>query len=144
MGGLVVFACNRWCYEIFPIEVFVVFGHVGAVRVGDGDVVGELGTSEDKLLSKSGRSAEHFLSRVGAISIVLKAPDLAPIDNRWQPAKTHMRRPAHWDDETLKELMLEGWAATSMYWINRRINSMPLRLQEVIDREGKLSTVEAV
>lgn len=45
-GGLVIFACNRWCCKIFPIEVFVVLGHVGAVRVGDGDVVGELGTSE--------------------------------------------------------------------------------------------------
>ena len=73
-----------------------------------------------------------------------QSPDLAPIENSWQPTKAHTRRHAHWDDATLQELILEGWDGVSQEWINRRIDSMPTRLQEVIDREGKLSTTEAI
>jgi hypothetical protein len=45
---------------------------------------------------------------------------------------------------TLQELILEGWDRVSQDWINRQIDSIPIRLQEVIDREGKLSTTEAI
>jgi hypothetical protein len=71
-----------------------------------------------------------------------QSPDLAPIENAWQPTKIHTRRHAHWDDETLTELILEGWAGITQDWINRRIDSMPLRLQEVIEREGKLVNID--
>jgi hypothetical protein len=73
-----------------------------------------------------------------------QSPDLALIENSWQPTKAHTRKHAHWDNKTLMELILEGWDRITQDWINRRIDSMPARLQEVINREGKLSTIEAV
>ena len=73
-----------------------------------------------------------------------QSPDLAPIENGWQPTKAHVKSHAHWDKETLGNLILEGWDGISQDWINRRIDSMPARLKEVIDREGKLSTVETI
>ncbi|KFZ17649.1 hypothetical protein V501_01617 [Pseudogymnoascus sp. VKM F-4519 (FW-2642)] len=39
-----------------------------------------------------------------------QSPDLLPIENCWQPVKSHTRTFAHWDDETLTELVIEGWA----------------------------------
>jgi hypothetical protein len=41
-----------------------------------------------------------------------QSPDLAPIENCWQPTKQNTRRHAHWDDETLTELIKEGWAGS--------------------------------
>ena len=72
-----------------------------------------------------------------------QSPDLSPIENCWQPVKSHTRTFAHWDDETLQELIIEGWAGILQEWINRHIDSIPLQLQEVIDRGGGLSTVES-
>lgn len=37
------------------------------------------------------------------------SPDLAPIENCWQPAKAHLRKLPHWDDNTTRELIYEGW-----------------------------------
>jgi len=73
----------------------------------------------------------------------VQSPDLAPIENCWQPTKQHTRQHAHWDEETLKELVIEGWKQIEQRWINRRINSMVKRLKEVRDRNGELSTIEA-
>lgn len=34
------------------------------------------------------------------------SPDLAPIENCWQIPKAYTRKYPHWDDETLKELIV--------------------------------------
>jgi hypothetical protein len=73
-----------------------------------------------------------------------QSPDLSPIENVWQPPKAHTRAHAHWDDETLKEPIQEGWDGIIQEWINRRIDSMPVRLKQVIEREGKLCTIEVL
>ena len=60
------------------------------------------------------------------------SPDLAPIENRWQPAKVYLRKFPRWDDRTMKELILEGWAEVKQDSINQSVRSMPDRLQAVI------------
>ncbi len=41
------------------------------------------------------------------------SPDLASIENCWQPLEAHMRKYPHWSDNTIKELILEGWTGVS-------------------------------
>jgi hypothetical protein len=59
-------------------------------------------------------------------------PDLAPIENCWQPVKQELYKYPHWDDVTTKELILEGWTHVSQHFINEKVNSMPERLRQVI------------
>jgi hypothetical protein len=68
-----------------------------------------------------------------------QSPDLSPIENCWQPPKQHLRKYPHWDDETTKGLILQGWANVSQKFISDKIRSMPARLQAVIDSEGRLT-----
>ncbi|KAH8799469.1 hypothetical protein F5884DRAFT_129099 [Xylogone sp. PMI_703] len=65
------------------------------------------------------------------------APDLSPIENAWLAPKEHVRRFAHWDDDTLRELAEEGWAELSQKTINDWIDSIPQRLKDVIANDGK-------
>ena len=37
------------------------------------------------------------------------SPDLSPIEKCWQAPKQYLRRIPHWDDDTTKELIVEGW-----------------------------------
>ena len=67
------------------------------------------------------------------------SPDLAPIENCWQPAKQHVRKFPHWDDASLEQLIREGWARVSQEFINERVLSMPKRLKEVKDAKGAMT-----
>ena len=51
--------------------------------------------------------------------------DLSPIENLWLPPKQHLAKYPHWDDNTTKELILEGWAKVSQEFINERCRSIP-------------------
>jgi hypothetical protein len=68
-----------------------------------------------------------------------QSPDLSPIENCWSPPKSHIRQHPHWDDETTKELVIEGWAKVSQEFINRQVESMPQRLKDVIASNGRLT-----
>lgn len=65
------------------------------------------------------------------------SPDLAPIENCWQPVKDHLRKYPHWDDTTTKDLIYEGWSHVPQKFINRSIRSMPDRLKAVIEGRVK-------
>lgn len=67
------------------------------------------------------------------------SPDLSPIKNCWLPPKQHLAKYPHWDDRTMKELILEGWAQVSQGFINEGYRSIPKRLQDVIADEGKMT-----
>ena len=67
------------------------------------------------------------------------SPDLVPIENCWLSPKQYIRSQPHWDDETFKELILEGWEKVSQEYVNERVLSMPKRLQDVIDGKGKMA-----
>ena len=67
------------------------------------------------------------------------SPDLSPIEDCWQPMKQYIRKFTHWDPEETHQLAMEGWhKRVTQDFINRRILSMPQRLQAVIDNHGKL------
>lgn len=37
------------------------------------------------------------------------SPDLAPIENAWQPAKQYVKKFPYWDEQDTRELAIEGW-----------------------------------
>ena len=67
------------------------------------------------------------------------SPDLAPIENSWQPTKQHIKKYPHWDEASLKALICEGWATVSQEFLNERVRSMPQRLKDVISAEGAMT-----
>ncbi|KAF1835735.1 hypothetical protein BDW02DRAFT_567775 [Decorospora gaudefroyi] len=67
------------------------------------------------------------------------SPNLAPIENCWQPMKQQLKKYPHWDEFETRELAREGWSHVSQEFINTRIDSMPKRLQTCIDMEGRMT-----
>lgn len=65
------------------------------------------------------------------------SPDLAPIENCWQAPKDFCRKVPHWDVESLKEILREGWKQVSQEFINGLVESMPQRLEDCIASGGK-------
>ncbi len=49
-----------------------------------------------------------------------------------------MERQAHWDDETTIAAIKQGWANLTQEKINEWIESMPKRIDDDLDMEGKL------
>ena len=49
------------------------------------------------------------------------SPDLAPIENCWQPVKQTLRKYQGWDDATTKELIYEGWTHVTQKFINEKV-----------------------
>jgi hypothetical protein len=72
------------------------------------------------------------------------SPDLAPIEDAWQLVKIHMEKQKSDYEDDIKKLILEAWAQIPQEWINERVDSMPLRLQQVRDSGGFLSTIQTV
>ena len=64
------------------------------------------------------------------------SPDLAPIENCWQPIKDKLQKCPHWDDTVTRSLVVEGWQDLSQDFINKRVRSMPDRLRAVIEGQG--------
>ena len=87
------------------------------------------GTGRTRNAVKTWKESNHLNHYFNCSS----SPDLSPIENCWLPIKQHLRKYPHWDDATLKELILEGW---TQEFINKRVRSMPDRLQAVLDGEG--------
>lgn len=68
------------------------------------------------------------------------SPDLSPIENAWLSPKEYLRKSEHWDDKTVEELARQGWKELSQKTINSWVDSMPARLQQVIDSKGQMTT----
>lgn len=66
------------------------------------------------------------------------SPDLAPIENCWQPVKQTLCKYPHWDDATTKKLMYEGLTHVTQKFVNDKVASMPEKFQAVKDGEGKM------
>ena len=71
------------------------------------------------------------------------SPDLAPIENAWQPIKQNLKKYPHWTKEEIKEIASETqYDQISQKDINKWCLSMPERLQQVIDLEGKITSYQ--
>ena len=65
---------------------------------------------------------------------------MAPLENVWGMQKAYMSKFTHRDVEETRELVLEAWyEGVSQNAMNRPVDSMPERLQAVIDMEGKVA-----
>ncbi len=62
-----------------------------------------------------------------------------PIENSWKAPKARARQVPHWDDTTTRELAEEGWASLSQATISEWVHSMPQRLQDCVDNDGKMT-----
>ena len=71
-------------------------------------------------------------SKITSIMLIHRIPQ-----NCWQIPKAYTRKYPRWDDETLKELIVEGWAQASLRFINEKVAEMPKKLREVRDGKGK-------
>ncbi|KAF2629187.1 hypothetical protein BU25DRAFT_465246 [Macroventuria anomochaeta] len=68
------------------------------------------------------------------------SPDLAPIENCWQPPKQYLKQFPHWDEFETRELAYEGWQKqVTQQFINERVLSMPQRLTDCIEMEGRIT-----
>jgi hypothetical protein len=63
------------------------------------------------------------------------SPDMAPIEDAWQPSKQYVRHYGHWEPDETRTLAQEGWDGITQEWINRRILSMPARLEALKNSE---------
>jgi len=64
------------------------------------------------------------------------SPDLTIIETCWQPPKDCQRKRPHWDKQTLKELLEEGWNKVDYEYINNLVKTMPRRLEDVKRLDG--------
>jgi len=64
------------------------------------------------------------------------SPDFAPIETCWQPPKSFQRKRPHWDKQTLRELLEEGWTHVNQDYINYLVSTMPQRLKDAKSLNG--------
>ncbi|KAL0933239.1 HMG box protein [Colletotrichum truncatum] len=62
-------------------------------------------------------------------------PELSPIENAWSIPKHWVRNTPDWDYETLKQLTEAVWQTIKPETIDRWIDSMPKRLNQVIESQ---------
>ena len=80
---------------------------------------------------KRSNNLQHYFNCSGS-------PDLAPIENAWQPLKQSLKRVPHQTKEEIEEIVTESWyEGLQQNTINKWCMSMPERLQAVIDNEGQ-------
>jgi hypothetical protein len=66
------------------------------------------------------------------------SPDLNPIENLWHIVRTKVRKrvPNPMKKQELTDALKEEWGKLDMHEIRKLIESMPRRLQSVIDKQG--------
>lgn len=65
--------------------------------------------------------------------------DLSPIENAWQVPKQFIGKKPHWDDKTCIEAIKKGWANLDQKTINKCVEEMPQRLQDIMNSRGKMT-----
>ena len=65
-----------------------------------------------------------------------ESPDLAPIENCWQAPKAYVQKRPHYNEQSLMELLLEGWEKVTIPFINEQVHSMPQRLHDLYRGQG--------
>ncbi|KAF1992321.1 hypothetical protein K402DRAFT_449691 [Aulographum hederae CBS 113979] len=69
-----------------------------------------------------------------------QSPDMAIIENVWQPAKAYVRPFEHWDPQDTMQLLQEYWDHhMKQEMINKWILSMPQRFRDLKQAGGKMT-----
>ena len=66
-----------------------------------------------------------------------QSPDLAVIENCWQPTKAYIDREDHLEDQILMERIQWSWDQLPQAFINKQVRSMHERMEAVIANGGK-------
>lgn len=66
------------------------------------------------------------------------SPDPAIIETCWSSPKHITRKLPDYDDETTKDLILEGWDRLNYDGVNKMVHSMPQRLRDVLYLKGQI------
>jgi hypothetical protein len=99
----------------------------------DGDSGHGYGTNTNPVKTwKAINGCESYKNNAGS-------PDFSPAENAWQPLKAHIRKHPHFDIKTLKELALEAWHNEKQESINNWCDSMPQRLRDCIESDGRMT-----
>lgn len=53
--------------------------------------------------------------------------------------KQALRKIPHWDDKTMRAIIDDGWSNVSIEFINARVDTMPDRIQAVLDGHGAMT-----
>ena len=65
-----------------------------------------------------------------------QSPDLNPIENLWSQLNRKIKLSERNSLNNFKHTVLEAWSALDLDDIRKLIDSMPKRLQKVIDKKG--------
>jgi len=74
---------------------------------------------------------KHFFNTPGS-------PDLSPIENCWRVVKQYIRANYHLGSN-LKDLIKKGWESITQPMINKWVDSMVVRMQQVIAGNGQMT-----
>lgn len=74
---------------------------------------------------------KHYFNTPGS-------PDLAPIENCWRDVKQYIRANRRLGAD-LQQLALAGWRRIDQETINKRVDSMVVRMQDVLASQGKMT-----
>ena len=67
------------------------------------------------------------------------SPDFSPIEKAWQGPKQYVKKRPCWDDEIVKELAEEGWAAVEQETINGWVDQIPQIFKVCLELEGRMT-----
>ena len=83
---------------------------------------------------KEEHGLKHYFNTPGS-------PDLSPIENCWRAVKQHISRYRRYDSsiEDLANLAREGWGLIPQETINKWVDSMVVRMADVLAGEGKMT-----
>lgn len=76
-------------------------------------------------------------NNITSINWPSNSPDLNPIENIWHLLKTDMKKINYLNVKEFKESILKCWNTIDQNFINNAINSIPKRILNVIEKNGK-------
>lgn len=67
------------------------------------------------------------------------SPDFVPVEKAWQGPMQYVKRRPCWDDDIVRELAEEGWAAVKQDSINDWVDSIPQIFKDCLELDGAMT-----
>ena len=96
---------------------------------------------QDGASCHTSKETKKFLDkkRIKTVAWPSKSPDLNPIENvcGWMVKDLYFGKPAYKNVDVLKDAVFDSWRRIPDSLIDKLIDSMPRRMQKVIEMKGK-------